>query len=189
MVKEGGGCSPRGRGGASGFKQGQGNGKPRAFRSVLRPSALFRSRGGLRLHAHKRLPSRESRRDRSRDRLRRRVSEREIQPGRQPLLGLRSSELNRRVRRDRNVSRERRLLHREKVEGRASIPGRSNTRGASSFLKCAGRAKRRRRFGGKHSVAAIQSGVALRLPPHSKSEGSLLKARNDNSRLVRALGS
>ena len=33
-------------------------------------------------------------------------------------------------------------------------------------LECAGRAKQRRRFGFA-SVDSIQSGVALRLPPHS----------------------
>jgi hypothetical protein len=131
-------------------------------------ATLFRSRGGLRLHAHNRLPSRESRRERSRDRLRRRPSESEIRPDRQQLLGLRSSELNRRVRRNRNVSRALRLLHREKVEGTA------------------GRAKRRRRFELEHSPATIQSGVALRLPPHSKARNRPAKG-GGKSRLVSAV--
>ena len=35
-------------------------------------------------------------------------------------------------------------------------------------FQCAGRAKRRRRFGSSNPVGQYQSGVALRLPPHSK---------------------
>ena len=35
-------------------------------------------------------------------------------------------------------------------------------------MECAGRAERRRRFGSRCSGRLIQSGVALRLPPHSK---------------------
>ena len=45
----------------------------------------------------------------------------------------------------------------------------------ADFLECAGKAQRRRRFDFAETPRrASQSGVALRLPPHSKNEGPVV---------------
>ena len=68
----------------------------------------------------------------------------------------------------------------------ASLPASLQNAGAIHFLECAGRAQRRRRFGAPpdrcanldlRHVLRIQSGVALRFPPHSKTLASPLAVR------------
>jgi hypothetical protein len=51
----------------------------------------------------------------------------------------------------------------------------------ASVLECAGRAQRRRRFLGRspRGSAACESGVALRLPPHSKGFALAAKSADD----------
>ena len=49
-------------------------------------------------------------------------------------------------------------------------------------LECAGGAQRRRRFGSPYAVGQYQSGVALRLPPHSTCQARKLFGGTDQMR-------